>query len=591
VSARRPGGLQPPLSLGDPAAAALPAAPTTALALDPQVEPCEGPAGAGGADPAIDPSVLPQPLALLALAGEAAGEGRTPASSDETPGSVPVATGFSPRPVAAPAAAPASPTAPRRRNGLLRPPKGPALLVETGPPPRRLERSPEPPPPEPPSAVAPDALFPPDPPVAEASPPEDPPEPSADLVTDPPEHPGEVAADPPEPPAEIAALPPEPTVEIAADPQVGTDADPGDPDADPDLVTEEAGSFHELTIEPLAASAPRERLADRRFTLIVVPAQGGGPLRQVELGLRQLRSLATGAGVLLVLAIVGLVAGAMLVPLSRSRRALLEENIALKASMQDVERKLEDVDAELRRLRLYNTQLEELPLEGIPGFGPLAVDDVGSLIWTGHASDATWPQRAASAWTPGMPMEEPPGEEVAPPDLTEAEARALELSARADRILEGVRLVEPQVGELVETAQEWRWRQETLPSTNPCPNGVFTSDFGWRRAPFSRRWKFHTGLDLAAPRGTPIYAAGAGTVERAGWSSGYGRMLVIDHGDGIKTRYAHTSRILVAEGDHVERGQHVAAVGNTGRTTGPHLHFEVYVDGVAVDPEDFIDVQ
>ncbi|RME26594.1 MAG: hypothetical protein D6798_06385, partial [Deltaproteobacteria bacterium] len=355
---------------------------------------------------------------------------------------------------------------------------------------------------------------------------------------------------------------------------------------------ESPGRFEQRAIEPWVVDAPPAGLAGRRFTVIVVPDGGRGTLRQVQLGLRQLRALATAAGVLVVLAVVGVVSGSMLVPLSRSRQALLDENIALRASMQDVERKLEDVEAELRRLRLYNTQLEELPLDGIPGFGPVAEGDIGSLIWTGRAGAATWAGgEAPPTWKPGMPMEEPPGEEVAPADLTEAEARALELSQRTERTLEGVRLVEPQAGELVETAQDWRWRQQTLPTTNPCPDGVFTSDFGWRRAPFSHRWKFHTGLDLAAPRGTPIYAAGAGTVVRAGWSSGYGRMLVIDHGDGIQTRYAHTSRILVQEGDHVERGQQVALVGNTGRTTGPHLHFEVYVDGRPVDPQEFIDVE
>jgi murein DD-endopeptidase MepM/ murein hydrolase activator NlpD len=126
----------------------------------------------------------------------------------------------------------------------------------------------------------------------------------------------------------------------------------------------------------------------------------------------------------------------------------------------------------------------------------------------------------------------------------------------------------------------------------PVP-GEVTSDFGPRRDPLrqQRRRQRHMGLDLEADSGTPVSAAGAGVVVKAGHSGGYGRMVVIDHGDGMETRYAHLSRIVVRRGQVVTPGQLLGKSGNTGRSTGPHLHFEVRVHGDAVDPSDIVAAQ
>ena len=94
----------------------------------------------------------------------------------------------------------------------------------------------------------------------------------------------------------------------------------------------------------------------------------------------------------------------------------------------------------------------------------------------------------------------------------------------------------------------------------------------------------HEGIDIAAPIGTPIWAAAAGTVIYAGWLSGYGSLVLVDHGNGLATAYAHASAILVVLGQQVSQGETIALVGSTGHSTGPHLHFEVRINGVAVDP-------
>jgi len=114
--------------------------------------------------------------------------------------------------------------------------------------------------------------------------------------------------------------------------------------------------------------------------------------------------------------------------------------------------------------------------------------------------------------------------------------------------------------------------------------GRITSTFGWRRSPFGKGREFHDGLDIANGYGTPIRAAGEGRVISTGWKSGYGRMVVVNHGYGYVTYYAHCSKILVKAGEWVKKGEIIARIGTTGRTTGPHVHFSVTYRGRLIDP-------
>lgn len=126
-----------------------------------------------------------------------------------------------------------------------------------------------------------------------------------------------------------------------------------------------------------------------------------------------------------------------------------------------------------------------------------------------------------------------------------------------------------------------------VPSSAPV-EGPVGSGFGFRTDPFTHRPALHTGLDFPADPGTSILAAAGGVVLSAGPHSQYGQLVELDHGNGLVTRYAHTSRMLVKQGDLVKRGQKIAEVGNTGRSTGPHLHFEVLVEGVQQNPAKFL---
>lgn len=124
----------------------------------------------------------------------------------------------------------------------------------------------------------------------------------------------------------------------------------------------------------------------------------------------------------------------------------------------------------------------------------------------------------------------------------------------------------------------------SVPSIMPLRDARLTSGFGMRTHPVLGGRRSHKGIDLAAPTGTPIYATADGIVDRAEWFSSYGLFIEIDHGAELETRYAHMSRLAVAEGQRVSKGDLIGYVGSTGRSTGPHLHYEVRVSGVAVNP-------
>src|SRR5271163_448418 len=128
-----------------------------------------------------------------------------------------------------------------------------------------------------------------------------------------------------------------------------------------------------------------------------------------------------------------------------------------------------------------------------------------------------------------------------------------------------------------------------VPLRKPVTGEVdLSSTFGVRVDPFLRIPAMHTGLDFRGDAGDPIHATAAGTVSSAGWSGGYGKMIEIDHGNGLSTRYGHLSQIDVKVGDEIRIGQVVGRMGSTGRSTGPHLHYETRIDGEAVDPQKFL---
>jgi murein DD-endopeptidase MepM/ murein hydrolase activator NlpD len=136
-------------------------------------------------------------------------------------------------------------------------------------------------------------------------------------------------------------------------------------------------------------------------------------------------------------------------------------------------------------------------------------------------------------------------------------------------------------------AQTVAW--EKFPGRPPVHDARIGSSYGNRVDPFKRRTRFHSGIDFVANKGTPIRASASGRVSFAGRKAGYGNLVEIDHGNGLVTRYGHASRLVVRRGDEVTSLQHVADVGSTGRSTGPHLHFELLKNGEYIDPAGYLE--
>ncbi len=165
--------------------------------------------------------------------------------------------------------------------------------------------------------------------------------------------------------------------------------------------------------------------------------------------------------------------------------------------------------------------------------------------------------------------------------LAELDVTLTELDRMTDQGTEALTAIESRLF-------EQKIKKMMVPTQAPVLAVDTGSPFGWRIDPFTGRSALHTGLDYPADPGTPILAAAGGIVVTEEFHPQYGKMVEVDHGNDLVTRYAHASAVYVKKGDLIKRGQKIAAVGSTGRSTGPHLHFEVLVQGVPQDPQKFL---
>jgi murein DD-endopeptidase MepM/ murein hydrolase activator NlpD len=164
-------------------------------------------------------------------------------------------------------------------------------------------------------------------------------------------------------------------------------------------------------------------------------------------------------------------------------------------------------------------------------------------------------------------------------------------------IVQKVELIEKKLAsqsksfdEVFEITKEKQKMLRSIPSIQPINNRDLTriaSGFGMRMHPIYKILKMHKGMDFTAPQGTEIYATGDGVIERVGWTGGYGKSIMINHGYGYRTRYAHCSRFNCVKGQKVKRGDHIGFVGSTGQSTGPHLHYEVFKNKQQINPVNF----
>ncbi len=303
-------------------------------------------------------------------------------------------------------------------------------------------------------------------------------------------------------------------------------------------------------------------MANKSFTLIVVPDHHS----EVKRFRLEKRWLFQGAAALLtvtVVTVVSLFHYLSVVGEAKENPGLREENVALKSELKAIRERVGHIDSVLDRVERFDQKLRAITLLSDPqrnlAMGP-----------TENDASATAGGSADNPFTRLNTSDNPKA-----------------LSEKLDRLSAGATRQEQSLQELQAYFQDQRSLLASTPSVWPV-RGWVTSDFGPRLDPYTADRVMHAGLDIAGPHGKEVIAPSDGTVVFAGLEGGYGNVLVVDHGYGIKTRFGHLASIKVKPGEKVKRGQIIAGLGNTGRSTGPHLHYEVRVNGIAQNPRKFI---
>ncbi|MEW6434477.1 MAG: M23 family metallopeptidase [Myxococcota bacterium] len=301
-------------------------------------------------------------------------------------------------------------------------------------------------------------------------------------------------------------------------------------------------------------------MSNKSFTLIVVPDRHA-EVKRFRLEKRWVIQGLVGLAVVLLIGLGMTVHYAMVVSAAHENPALREENLKLKSELAVIREQLEHIGSTLDRVERFDQKLRAITL----------------------LSD---PQRnLAMGPTEAQPLV--PGADTNQFVRARASESPQALTQKLDKLSAEATRQEQSLQELQAYFQDQRSLLASVPSVWPV-RGWVTSDFGSRLDPYTSERVMHAGLDIAGPHGKEIVAPSDGTVVFAGLEGGYGNVLVIDHGYGIKTRYGHLASIAVKPGEKVKRGDIIAMLGNTGRSTGPHLHYEVRVNGVAQNPRKFI---
>lgn len=244
------------------------------------------------------------------------------------------------------------------------------------------------------------------------------------------------------------------------------------------------------------------------------------------------------------------------------------QNVAFDQERSTLISKLTALEQVVSRVDRFATKIES----GSDNKGQLQTG-IGPI-----AEGVTLPQLPSLAGLPGATF----GMDKANPKLA-----MNEFTIKVDGLKDAADQAEQRLQRVYELKQDKVSYWASVPTLWPV-QGFVTSGFGYRHAPLRGGSRFHEGIDIAGPVGTPIKVPADGVVTFAGFKNGLGKVVVVDHGYGISTMYGHNATIDVAEGDHVKRGMVISSIGMTGRTTGPHLHYQVMVDGVPIDPMKYI---
>lgn len=304
-------------------------------------------------------------------------------------------------------------------------------------------------------------------------------------------------------------------------------------------------------------------MAKKSFTLIYVPEHDQA-VRRYRVDRKLVHRLVVGGAVLVAALAVATVHYTHLLYRASENRALRDENVALRTQLKGFRERIETIASTLERVERFDQKLRAVTLLSDPArnlaLGPTAMETKGAPPSNGESEFTAAPVGSESSKT---------------------------LAAKLDTLSTDATRQEQSLEQLQTYFLEQKSLLASTPSVWPA-RGWITSDFGQRTDPYTAERVMHEGLDIAAAHGKEVTAPADGTVIFAGLEGGYGNVLVIDHGYGVKTRYGHLSKVEVHPGDRVHRGELIGAVGNTGRSTGPHLHYEVRVNGLPENPRKFI---
>ncbi len=272
-------------------------------------------------------------------------------------------------------------------------------------------------------------------------------------------------------------------------------------------------------------------------------------------------------------------------------KKLRAENAQLNKQFQLVESKVSSLENSLERVKIFTTKLklitnvdsEDRVMKLTMGVRPSPGQQVEDYQPMEQRPSVDSLAQQDQVMTDSKPVSEQKNEVVVQP----SDKDYVSLVVRIDKVVRETQLKEQSVIELWESLSERQSLLNATPNIRPA-KGWITSRFGYRLNPFTNKTTMHAGLDLAAAPGSPVYAPADGVVIFASYDDSYGKLVSIDHGYGVTTRFGHNSQIYVHVGQRVTKWDVVAAVGNTGRSTGPHLHYEVRINGTPVDPANFI---
>ena len=272
-------------------------------------------------------------------------------------------------------------------------------------------------------------------------------------------------------------------------------------------------------------------------------------------------------------------------------KKLRSENAQLNKQFQLVESKVSSLENSLERVKIFTTKLklitnvdsEDRVMKLTMGVKPSPGQQVEEYEPMEQRPAAEALAQQDHIMADSKPVSEQKNEIVVQP----SDKDYVSLVVRIDKAVRETQLKEQSVIELWEGLSERQSLLNATPNIRPS-KGWITSRFGYRLNPFTNKTTMHAGLDLAAAPGSPVYAPADGVVIFASYDDSYGKLVSIDHGYGVTTRFGHNSQIYVHVGQRVSKWDVIAAVGNTGRSTGPHLHYEVRINGTPVDPANFI---